>query len=164
MALVVSMVKKMIKEFKEFAQRGNVVDLAVGLMLGTAFGAIVQSLVRDVLMPPIGLVFGGGDLKDRFFVLRGGSYDTLEEAQAAEAVTLNWGQFLATMVDFLIIAWALFFVVKQVNRVRAKQVTGPEPTPAKDCPYCTSKIPVAARRCPFCTADLEAASPSAAPA
>lgn len=151
------MVRKVLNEFKEFAQRGNVVDLAVGIMLGTAFSTIVNSFVRDVLMPPIGLLFGGEDLKDRYFTLRGGSYTTLEEAQAAGAVTLNWGVFLATIVDFVIIALALFLIVRQVNRVRRKQITGPEPTPAKDCPWCTQKVPVAARRCPFCTSELDTA-------
>ncbi|HSK10844.1 MAG TPA: large-conductance mechanosensitive channel protein MscL [Vicinamibacterales bacterium] len=146
----------MLKEFKEFAMKGNVLDMAVGIVIGAAFGKIVASFVADVLMPPIGLLLGGVNFTELFINLTGGGYATLEAARAAGAVTLNYGLFLQALVDFLIIAFAIFLVVKWVNRMR-----GPAPAPAapvtKECPMCTTAIPIKARRCPACTAELEAA-------
>jgi large conductance mechanosensitive channel len=146
----------MLKEFKEFAMKGNVLDMAVGIVIGAAFGKIVSSFVTDVLMPPLGLLLGKVNFSNLFITLSGTSFATLEEAKKAGAVTLNYGQFLNTMVDFAIVAFAIFLVVKQVNRMR-----GPAPVAAvvtKDCPYCTSAIPLKASRCPQCTADLKAAA------
>lgn len=143
----------MLKEFKAFAVRGNVLDLAVGIIIGGAFGRVVTSFVNDILMPPIGLLLGGANLADLFLTLRGGQFATLEEAQANGAVTFNYGQFIGTVLDFLIIAFAVFLLIKQINRLM------PKPAPAapttKDCPYCYSKIPVKATRCPQCTSELD---------
>ncbi len=145
----------MLKEFKEFAMKGNVLDMAVGLVIGAAFGKIVSSFVADVLMPPLGLLLGKVNFSNLFFTLSGASFATLEEAKKAGAVTLNYGQFMNSVVDFVIIAFGIFLVVKQVNRMRA-----PAPGPAvvtKACPYCTLAIPLEASRCPQCTSDLKSA-------
>ena len=143
----------MLKEFKEFAMRGNVLDMAVGIIIGTAFGAIVKSFVADVIMPPIGLLLGNVDFSNLFVVLKGaGSYATLAEAQAGGAVTLNYGIFVNTIINFVIVAFAIFMVVKNMNRLK-RQEPAPEPT-TKECPYCLSAIPLNATRCPFCTSEL----------
>jgi large conductance mechanosensitive channel len=143
----------MLKEFKEFAMRGNVVDMAVGIIIGAAFGAIVKSLVTDIIMPPIGLLLGNVDFSNLFVVLKGaGSYGTIAEAQAAGAVTLNYGIFVNTIINFVIVAFAIFMVVKNMNRLK-RQEPSPEPT-TKECPYCLSAIPLNATRCPFCTSEL----------
>jgi large conductance mechanosensitive channel len=139
----------MFKEFKEFAMRGNVVDLAVGVIIGAAFGTIVTSLVNDIIMPPIGLALGGLDFKDLFITLRGGPYPTLAAAKAAGAPVIAYGSFLNTVVNFLIVAFAIFLLIKQVNRFRA-----PAAAATKDCPFCASAIPLKAVRCPNCTSDL----------
>jgi large conductance mechanosensitive channel len=146
----------MFKEFKEFAMRGNVVDLAVGVILGVAFGAIVTSLVNDIIMPPIGLALGGLDFKDLFVALNGQSYPSLAAAKAAGAPIIAYGSFLNTVVNFLIVAFAIFLLVKQVNRFK-----GPAPAAevtTKDCPYCISSIPLKAVRCPNCTSELSRAT------
>jgi large conductance mechanosensitive channel len=152
---------KMLKEFKEFAMRGNVVDMAVGIIIGAAFGTIVKSLVSDVIMPPIGLLLGNVDFTNLFAVLREGSaagpYASLADAQEVGAVTLNYGVFVNTIISFLIVAFAVFLLVRQINRLRrAEEALPPEPT-TKDCPYCLSSIPVKATRCPHCTSELGAA-------
>ena len=142
------------KEFKEFAVKGNAIDLAVGVVIGAAFGKIVSSLVSDVIMPPIGVLSGGVDFKDYFFVLKplGAHYDTLKDAAAAKAVTLNFGQFVNTLIEFLIIAFAIFLVVKGLNKMKRP---APKADPvAKDCPACAMSIPIKATRCPHCTTEL----------
>ena len=146
----------MLQEFKEFALRGNVLDLAIAVIIGSAFGAIVNSFVSDILMPPIGLVLGNADFSDLFINLSGGSYESLAAAQEASAVTINYGMFVNTIIDFVIIAFALFLIVRQVNRLQRKEEKPEEPT-TKECPYCLSTIPLAATRCPHCTAELESA-------
>jgi large conductance mechanosensitive channel len=145
----------MFKEFKEFAMRGNVLDMAVGIIIGAAFGKIVASLVDDVLMPPIGKLLGGVDFTNFFVSLNGQTYDSLVAAKAAGAATINYGLFLNTVINFLIVAFAIFLLVKQVNRLQ-KPVPAPAPAaPAtKDCPHCFSAIPVKATRCPHCTSQL----------
>ena len=143
------------KEFKKFIARGNVVDLAVGVIIGAAFGKIVTSFVNDILMPPIGLLLGSVNFADLFITLSGGAYNTLEEAQAAGAATINYGVFINTIVDFLIVAFVIFLLVKQVNRLKKPEPTA-EPT-TKECPYCLSAIPIKATRCPHCTSEIEAA-------
>jgi large conductance mechanosensitive channel len=143
----------MLKEFREFAMKGNVLDLAVGIIIGAAFGKIVSSFVADVLMPPIGLLLGGVDFSNLFVNLSSGGYATIEAAKAAGAPTLNYGLFLQAVIDFLIVAFAVFLLVRWVNRFRA-----PAPVATKDCPMCTTAIPIKARRCPACTADLQGAS------
>ncbi len=150
----------MLKEFREFIMRGNMLDLAVGIVIGVAFVAIVQSLVGDVLMPPIGLLLGKVDFSNLFAVissgLPAGPYDTLAQAKAAGAVTVNYGLFVNTIINFLIIAFVVFLIVRNVNRLRAATAPPPEPT-TQQCPHCLSKIPVGATRCAFCTSDLKAA-------
>ena len=146
----------MLQEFKEFALRGNVLDLAIAVIIGSAFGAIVSSFVSDVLMPPIGLLLGNADFSDLFINLSGGSYESLAAAQEAGAVTINYGVFVNTIIDFVIIAFALFLIVRQINRLQRKEEQPEEPT-TKECPYCLSTIPLAATRCPHCTAELESA-------
>jgi large conductance mechanosensitive channel len=144
----------MLKEFKEFALRGNVLDMAVGIILGTAFGKIVSSLVNDVLMPPIGLLLGQADFSNLFLTLSGNDFATLEQARAAGAVTVNYGVFVNTVLDFLLVALAVFVLVRQVNRLRRKQEAATAPT-TRDCPFCYSAVPVRATRCAFCTAELK---------
>ncbi len=146
----------MLKEFREFAMRGNVLDMAVGIIIGAAFGKIITSLVNDVIMPPIGLVLGKVDFSNLFLNLSGKPYATLAEAKAAGAATVNYGLFLNTVLDFIIVAFAIFLLIRQVNRFKAK----PQPPSAttKDCPYCVSTIPIKAVRCPHCTSELTAAA------
>ena len=147
----------MLKEFKAFVMRGNVLDLAVALIIGAAFGTVVKSLVDDVIMPPIGLALGNVDFSNLFFLLKAGPkalppYLTVADAHAAGAVTVNYGQFINNLVTFLIVAFAVFLIVKAANRLK------PQAAPsAKDCPYCRMPIPVAAVRCPHCTSELKAA-------
>ena len=145
----------MLKEFKEFAVRGNVVDMAVGIIIGASFGTIVKSLVSDIIMPPIGLLLGKVNFSNLFIVLSGKepSYATLGEAQTAGAVTLNYGVFIDTIISFIIVAFAVFLVVRSVNRLKREE-PAPEPT-TKECPYCFSVIPIKATRCGFCTSSLK---------
>src|ERR1700674_4219526 len=140
----------MLKEFKEFAMRGNVVDLAVGVIIGAAFGKIVSSLVEDVIMPPIGALFGHVDFSGLFINLSGKYYETLVDAKKYNAATLNYGIFLNSVINFLIVAFAVFLVVHQVNRWTRK----PEAPTTKDCPQCAMAIPLAAKRCGHCTTQL----------
>ncbi|MCL6566183.1 MAG: large-conductance mechanosensitive channel protein MscL [Acidobacteriia bacterium] len=147
----------MLKEFKEFALRGNVLDMAVGIILGTAFGKIVSSLVNDVLMPPIGLLLGKADFSNLFLTLSGDDFATLEQARAAGAVTVNYGVFVNTVLDFLLVALAVFVLVRQVNRLRRRQEAATAPT-TRDCPFCYSTISVRASRCAYCTAELKPAA------
>ena len=150
----------MFKEFKAFALRGNVLDLAIGIIIGGAFGTIVKSLVDDIIMPPIGLVLGNVDFSSLFVLLKAGPkapppYASLADAKAAGAVTLNYGQFVNNVVTFLIIAFAVFLVVRMANRLSPKDASAAPAT--KDCPYCRMAIPVGATRCPHCTTELRAA-------
>ena len=147
----------MLKEFKEFAMRGNVLDMAIGIIIGAAFGKIITSFVNDVLMPPIGLVLGKVDFSNLFINLSGKSYDTLAAAKAASAATINYGLFLNTVIDFVIVAFAIFLLVKQVNRLQRKPEAPPAAPATKDCPYCLSSIALKATRCPHCTSELRAA-------
>ena len=147
----------MFKEFKEFAMRGNVLDMAIGIILGGAFGKIVSSLVNDVLMPPIGLVLGRVDFSNLFLDLSGSHHASVAEAKTAGAATINYGLFLNTVVDFIFVAFATFLLVKQVNRLQRLH-EAPKASPAsKACPYCVSAIPLEASRCPFCTSELKRA-------
>jgi large conductance mechanosensitive channel len=148
----------MFKEFKEFAMRGNVVDMAVGIVIGAAFGKIVSSLVADLLMPPIGFLLGGVDFSNLFAVIKegkvAGPYNALADAQAAGAVTINYGMFINQIVSFTIVAFALFLVVKAMNSVR-REAPAPAAAPTtKDCPQCAMSIPIAAKRCPHCTSQI----------
>ncbi|HXO44459.1 MAG TPA: large conductance mechanosensitive channel protein MscL [Candidatus Cybelea sp.] len=142
----------MFKEFKAFAMRGNVLDMAVGIIIGAAFGRIITSLVADVIMPPIGLLFGKVDFSGLFLNISGTSYPTLAQAKAAGAATINYGVFLNTVLDFLIVALVIFLLVRQVNRWN-KPAPVAAPT-TKECPYCFSAIPLKATRCPACTSEL----------
>jgi len=142
-----------LKEFKEFAMRGNVMDLAVGVIIGAAFGKIVSSLVEDVLMPPIGLLLGHVNFSELFITLGHKSYEKLALAKADGAPTLNYGIFLNTVINFLIVAFAVFIVVQQVNRWSTKPVPAAAPT-TKECPQCAMTIPIAAKRCGHCTSQL----------
>jgi len=143
----------MLKEFKEFAMRGNVLDMAVGIIIGAAFGKIVTSFVSDVLMPPIGLLLGKVDFSTLFLNISGKSYATLAEAKAAGAATINYGMFLNTVIDFLIVAFVIFLFIRQMNRLQ-RQPAPAAPT-TKECPYCQTMIPVKATRCPHCTSELK---------
>ena len=146
----------MFKEFKEFALKGNVLDMAVGIIIGVAFGLIVTSLVQDIIMPPIGLLLGNIDFSNIFSVLKegkvAGPYATAAAAKAAGAVTMNWGIFINTIINFLIVAFAIFLMVKGVNTMRREKVADPT---TKDCPYCFSVIPIKAIRCPHCTSEIK---------
>jgi large conductance mechanosensitive channel len=143
----------MFKEFKEFAMRGNVIDLAVGVIIGAAFGKIVSSLVQDIIMPPIGLLLRGVDFSNLFVTLKGPHYPTLTAAKAAGAPTLNYGVFLNDVLDFLIVAFCVFILVQQVNRWTRKPEPAAAPT-TKECPQCATMIPIKAKRCPHCTSQL----------
>ena len=144
----------MLKEFKEFAMRGNVLDMAVGIIIGAAFGKIVSSFVSDVLMPPVGLLLGDVDFTNLFLTLSGQAAPTLDAAKKAGAVTLNYGLFLNAIIDFLIVAFAIFLLIRQVNRLQ-KPAPAPAAPATKECPLCTSTIPLKATRCPQCTSDLK---------
>lgn len=139
----------MLKEFREFVMRGNVIDMAVGIVIGVAFGKIITSLVDDIIMPPIGLLLGKVDFSNLFVNLSGGSYPSVAAAKAAGAVTINYGMFVNTVISFLIIAFAIFLVIRAINRMRK-----PEAATTKDCPFCKSKIALEASRCPMCTSEL----------
>jgi large conductance mechanosensitive channel len=145
-----------LKEFREFASRGNVIDLAVGVIIGASFGKIVTSVVDDLLMPPLGLLLGHVDFKDMFVSLNGTTYPTLAAAKAVSAPTLNYGQFINAVIQFLIVAFAVFMLVRQINKLKTPAPAPPAPE-AKDCPYCISRIPAKATRCPQCTSELRAA-------
>jgi large conductance mechanosensitive channel len=148
----------MLKEFKEFAMKGNVLDMAIGIIIGAAFGKIVTSFVNDVLMPPIGLLMGKMDFSNLFINLSGKQFASVAEAKAAGAATLNYGLFLNTVLDFLIVAFAIFLLIRQVNRLRAKPADAPAVPTTKECPFCASTIAIKATRCPQCTSDLQAAA------
>ncbi len=149
----------MFKEFKEFAMRGNVVDMAVGIVIGASFGAIVKSLVDDVIMPPIGLLLGNVDFSNLYVVLKESAtaaapYVSLAEAKKAGAVTLNYGMFINAVVSFTIVAFAVFMLVRTINRLRKQEEAPPAEPASKDCPHCYSAIPIKATRCPHCTSQL----------
>jgi large conductance mechanosensitive channel len=147
----------MLKEFKEFALRGNMVDMAVGIIIGAAFGTIAKSLVDDVIMPPIGLLLGGVDFADFFVLLKagapGGPYTSLANAEAAGAVTVNYGVFVNAVISFLVVALVMFFLVRVMNRIRREEKAPAEPA-TKECPFCLSAIPIKASRCAYCTSEL----------
>lgn len=144
------------KEFKEFAMRGNVIDLAIGVILGGAFGKIVTSLVNDIIMPPIGLLLGSVDFANLFIDLSGEGYETLAAAQEAGAATINYGLFINTVINFLIVAFVIFLAVRYINRMeRKKKEVPPEAPTTKACPVCFTTIPIKAQRCPNCTSHLE---------
>jgi large conductance mechanosensitive channel len=145
----------MLKEFKEFAMKGNVVDMAVGIIIGAAFGRIVTSLVNDIVMPPFGLILGRVDFSSLFLNISGTHYPTLAAAKAANAATINYGMFINDVIDFLIVAFVIFLIVRQVNRWNRP---GPPPeVVTKGCPYCQMSIPIKATRCPNCTSQLATA-------
>jgi large conductance mechanosensitive channel len=148
----------MIKEFKEFVMRGNVVDLAVGFIVGAAFSTIVKSLVSDIIMPPIGLLLGDVDFNNLFAVLEEGTivgpYDTLAAAQEVGAVTINYGVFINTIISFIIVAFAVFLVIRYINRLKRKEEAPKDEPTTKECTFCFSKIPIKASRCPNCTSEL----------
>jgi len=151
----------MLKEFKEFAMRGNVIDMAVGIVIGAAFGTIVKSLVSDIIMPPIGLLLGNVDFANLFAVLKqgetlAGPYASLADAQAAGAVTINYGVFINTIISFIVIAFAIFMVIRNMNKLKKKEEAPPAIPTTKDCPYCLTSIPIKATRCPHCTSKLVA--------
>ena len=151
----------MLREFREFAMKGSLIDMAVGIVIGLAFGAIAQSLVADVIMPPIGLVLGNVDFANLFAVLKAGvpaaPYASLADAKAAGAVTINYGAFANTVINFLIVAFAMFLVVRGINRARRQAEAPPAEPTTRDCQYCFSAIPIKATRCPQCTSDLQGA-------
>lgn len=148
-----------LKEFKEFAMKGSVVDLAVGIIIGTAFGAIVKSLVDDIIMPVVGVLLGGADFSNRYYVIKGGGglagNETVEAAREAGASVLAYGKFANNILTFVIVAFAVFMLVKGINRMRRRSKHEPQPT-TRNCPECTTSIPKAARRCPSCTASITA--------
>jgi large conductance mechanosensitive channel len=143
------------KEFREFAARGNVIDLAVGVIIGAAFGKIVSSLVNDVIMPPVGMIVGQTNFRDLFVSLGGGTFASLAEAQASGAPTINYGLFLNTVFEFLIVALVVFLMVRQINRLKQPPPTAPVED-SRPCPFCVSTIPAKASRCPFCTSEVGA--------
>jgi large conductance mechanosensitive channel len=144
----------MLKDFREFIMRGNVLDLAVAVIIGVAFGAIVTSLVNDIVMPPIGLVLGHVDFKDLFISLNGQSYPTLAAAKAAAAPVIAYGQFLNAVVNFLIVAFVIFIAVRQASKLQRKPAPAPAAPTTKDCQFCCTPIPLSAKRCPNCTSQL----------
>lgn len=148
----------MLREFKEFALRGNVVDMAVGIVIGAAFSTIVKSLVEDIIMPPVGLLLGGVDFANLFILLKAGSpagpYASLAEAQAAGAVTVNYGVFINAIISFLIVAFVLFLLIRSINRLKREEETPPAEPTTKECPYCLSTVPIKATRCAYCTSEL----------
>jgi large conductance mechanosensitive channel len=150
----------MLKEFKEFAMKGNVIDMAVGIIIGAAFGTIVNSLVQDVIMPPIGLLLGNVDFSNIFVILKEGKvvgpYASVAAAKSAGAVTINFGVFLNTIISFVIVAFAVFLLVRTINKLRRQEETPPPLPTTKECTYCFSSIPIKATRCPNCTSELKA--------
>src|SRR5512136_2469501 len=151
----------MLKEFKEFAMKGNVLDMAVGIVIGAAFGTIIGSLVADVIMPPIGLLLGNVDFSNLFWVLKegkvAGPYASLAAAKAAGAVSMNIGVFINTVINFIIVAFAIFFMIRSVNQLKRKEQAPPAAPTTKDCTHCFMAIPIKATRCPHCTSDLKVA-------
>ena len=149
----------LMQEFREFAVKGNVVDMAVGIIIGGAFGTIVKSLVDDVLMPPIGLLLGNVDFSNMFVVLKrgvenAGPYESLVAAKDAGAVTMNYGAFFSNIITFVIVAWAVFILVKSINRLRREEQVEPQAPTDKPCPFCAMSIPIVATKCPHCTSTL----------
>ena len=145
----------MLKEFKEFAMRGNMVDLAIGVIIGGAFGKIIASLVGDILMPLIGLLLGKVSFVDLFVAMDGNTYASLEEAKTAGAAVFAYGNFIQTVVDFLIVAFVIFLLVRAINKMKKQEAPAPAPAPAtKECPFCAMSVPVNAKRCPHCTSEL----------
>jgi large conductance mechanosensitive channel len=151
----------MLKEFREFAMRGNVVDLAIGVIIGAAFGKIVTSLVNDIIMPPLGVILGKVDFSNLFVNLSGKPVQSIAEAKAQGAATLNYGLFINNIIDFLIVAFAIFLVVRQINRLKSWQHAESDEPTTKPCPYCLSTIALKATRCPNCTSELGEARPAA---
>ena len=147
----------MLKEFKAFALRGNMLDMAIGIIMGAAFGRIVTSLVQDIITPPIGLLLGKMDFYSLYINLSGTAYPSLDAAKQAGAATINYGLFLNAVVDFVIVAMALFLLVRQINRLRRQADAEAPKTTTKDCPFCCTAIPLQASRCPHCTSELKAA-------
>ena len=152
----------MFKEFKEFAMRGNVIDMAIGIIIGGAFGPIVGSMVSDILMPPLGLALGNVDFSNLFILIKEGSkaaapYASLAEAKAAGAVTVNYGLFINSVVSFVIVAFCVFLLVKTMNRLKREEVAPPAEPTTKDCPFCCTTIAIQATRCPNCTSEIKAA-------
>lgn len=149
----------MIKEFKEFVMKGNVVDMAVGIVIGAAFGAIVKSLVSDIIMPPVGLLLGNVDFSNLFVVVKDGAvqgpYASVADAQKAGAVTVNYGLFVNSVISFLIVAFSVFLLVKSINNMRRQQETLPPAPDTRECPYCLSAVPLKAIRCAHCTSELK---------
>jgi large conductance mechanosensitive channel len=150
---------KVLQEFKEFAVKGNVVDMAVGIIIGGAFGTIAKSLVDDIIMPPISVLLHGVDFKQRFTVIKAGAngvreFATIDAAQKAGAVTLNWGNFINNVLTFVIVAFAVFLLVRMINRLRREQQVAPQAPTDKTCDFCATTIPVMAKRCPHCTSEL----------
>ena len=149
----------MFKEFKEFALRGNVLDMAVGIIIGAAFGGIVNSFVSDVIMPPIGLLFGNVDFSNLYFILKEGlvpgPFASLAEAKKAGAVTISYGVFINTIINFLILAFVVFLFIRSINKLRRKEEATPAAPTTKDCTYCFTSIPIKATRCPHCTSELK---------
>lgn len=146
----------MIKEFREFVMRGSVLDLAVGIIIGAAFTAVVNSFVDDILMPPIGMLLGGVDFSNLYISLDGNTYESLAAAQLAGALTIDYGLFIMALIDFLIVAFVLFLIIRQVNKMRAKKEEEvPAEPAARECPYCRLDAAIQASRCPYCTSDLE---------
>lgn len=147
------------QEFKKFIMRGNVVDMAVGIVIGAAFGAIIKSLVADIIMPPIGLLLGGVDFANLYALLKvgdpAGPYASLADAQAAGAVTINYGVFINTIISFLIVAFVIFLIVKSINRMQEEEPAPPAEPTTKECPFCHTEIPIKATRCPHCTSALD---------
>ena len=153
----------MLKEFKEFAVKGNAVDMAVGIIIGAAFGGIVNSLVKDIIMPPIGVMSGGLDFSNQFMILKdapgGGVFATAAEAAKAGAVTWNYGNFVTLIINFLIVAFCVFLLVRGINRLKRPK-PGAAPPVSKDCPYCLMTIPIKATRCPHCTSEMAGTAPA----
>jgi large conductance mechanosensitive channel len=144
----------MLKEFKEFAMRGNVLDMAIGIIIGAAFGKIVSSTVSDMLMPPIGVVLGKVDFSNLFINLSGGSFASLADAKSAGAATLNYGVFINTVIDFIIVTFVIFVLVRWINRLKRQPVPVPAEPTTMECPFCASPIPIKAKRCPLCTSQI----------
>lgn len=146
--------KKILQEFKDFATRGNVIDMAIGIIIGAAFGKIITSFVNDILMPPIGLLLGKVDFSTLFINMSGKPYTSLAEAKAAGAATLNYGMFINTLIDFIIIAFVVFLLIKQINRLSQKPKPAASAPSTKECPFCLSAINIKAKRCPNCTSTI----------
>lgn len=152
--------KGFFQEFREFAMRGNAIDMAVGIVIGAAFGTVIKSLVSDVIMPPLGLLLGGTDFTKYFVILKQGTppgpYPTMDAAEAAHAVTLNYGAFVGTIISFIIIALAIFIMIRQINKLKREPEDVPASPTTKECPHCYTSIAIKATRCPACTSDLSA--------